>query len=182
MPFTQILDLIRNEPRKIVQSKAFRTPTNICLLDFLTAPTFFITEYGQVWNRYNFNPGLYGTDLPYGWKRTVLFDQFYHMPWVSIPITLRHEIFNTPVGYELLVPVPQLLGWAFAPENASTTGVRYAVHKNGKHNSWPTHGSEVAWTGEMSKDNLKLQPFLGGEVLEQKSPYLEFIKKIHGAS
>ena len=99
-----LLKNIHCNERSLVRSHMFQTKTSICLLDFLGAGDYFITEYGAIWPRQKTFPNKAGY-LNRGWLPMVIRDRRFPYHWVHLPTV------NGPIWY----PVNQLLGWAFKP-------------------------------------------------------------------
>lgn len=177
MPYQNLLTQINETPRRIVESRAFTHPTNVCLLDFVGAPDYFITEYGMVWNRYEFNGRLYGTNIPYGWVTPRWYDPFFRLPWIHIAVDGIQSPFKfSKAG--LLLPIPHLLAWAFCPSVDRTR--KHVVHKNGLRNVWPKHHSELVWADRIDMDRFNVQKYFEHPHQKDKNIYLEFIRRVYG--
>lgn len=100
-----LLDRIHSTDRRILHSNLFaQRKTQICLLDFIGASQYFITDFGSVWVRDKIFPNKNHV-LSQGWLPLVARDPTVPSPWVCL---------TTTVG-KFWWPVNQLLGWAFRP-------------------------------------------------------------------
>ena len=90
----------------------------ICLLDFINAPDYFITENGLVWNRKIFNYARGNDTIFKEYLPMVVLDKYYQVPWVF----LKTE------SEAMWYPVDLLVGWAFHP--TEDVNVRYFKHPN----------------------------------------------------
>lgn len=102
--FARLRQVIHEE-KKITWFRNFTNPVRIVFLNFLGCETYFITEFGGIWDSKRIFSGrnklTYRNMLP-----LVILDTKYPYPWVSLPtITGKHWI-----------PVNQILGWAFQPD------------------------------------------------------------------
>ena len=93
--------------RAYVTSRLFDHDKSIklCLLDFLDAPEYFITEQGLIWNRKEFNYLKKNEIMWKGYLPNVVRDKRYQVPWVYLP---------TRTG-NIWYPVDMIAGWAFHP-------------------------------------------------------------------
>lgn len=102
----KLIDSIHDPERRILEERrAFRKPCKICLLDFVGASQYFITDFGLIWNRkkcYRNRLGL----LTKGYEPLAVLDRAFPYPWTMLDTTSGKEWF----------PVNQLLGWAFDPQ------------------------------------------------------------------
>lgn len=110
-------ELIRriHDPSKrvYVNSSLFDTSKRIkiCLLDFLDAPEYFVTEQGLVWNRKEFSYLKNNEIMWKGYLPNVVRDRWYQVPWVYLP---------TRAG-SIWYPVDMIVGWAFHPTEDKDT-------------------------------------------------------------
>ncbi len=177
MPYQHLLKQITETPRRIVESRAFTHATKVCLLDFVGAPDYFITEYGMVWNRHEFSAKLYGTNIPYGWVTPRWYDPFFRLPWVHIAVDGVQSPFKfSKTG--LMFPLPHLLAWAFCPENDRTK--KHVIHRNRLRNVWPKHFSELIWSETIDVDRFNLQKYLMNPQQSVQNIYLDFIQRVYG--
>lgn len=104
-PYQMLIDKLHTKERNILISHAFiHDETKLCLLDFIGASQYFITDFGTVWWRQKFCPEKNGK-ITNGWVPMVERDVTYPSPWVFLSTTIGN----------LWWPVNQLLGWAFHP-------------------------------------------------------------------
>lgn len=99
-----LLKNLHSTQRSLIQSHLFHNKMTICLLDFIGAGDYFITEYGAVWPRQKTFPNKAGY-LNRGWLPMVIRDRRFPYHWIQLPTI------NGAIWY----PVNQLLGWAFQP-------------------------------------------------------------------
>lgn len=97
-----LLNLVYNTPKKIITTDLFEGDHKICLLSFIGASDYFITDFGLIWNRSKVFPNKDGHLSKY-YQPWVFRDTVYVHPWVLLPVTTGLFWF----------PVMQLLGWAF---------------------------------------------------------------------
>lgn len=103
------LEQIFEAPRIYREVPFFSQPTNTCLLSFIGAADYFITDFGLIWNRKKVYTNREGKLCKY-FQPWVYRDTVYVHPWSLIPTTAG------PVWF----PILQLLGWAFYPINEPT--------------------------------------------------------------
>ena len=101
---TNFLEGIHTTKRGIIHTKLFSSPTRICLLDFLGAAEYFITDFGAVWPRNKVYPNRFNK-LTRGFLPLVIRDRYFPYQWSLIPTVLG----------EIWFPINQLLGWCFSP-------------------------------------------------------------------
>ena len=129
-----LLPTIHSTVRRKLVSEILGHREELCLLDFIGASNYFITEYGVVWHkpqalmvRQRFKSRPLHTDyLP-----LVIKDRYTLTQWVQIP---------TDLG-KIWFPVTQLLGWAYSPTTDRTQ--RYFVAKSA---GYPVHYSNLTLT------------------------------------
>lgn len=102
---SSFVERIHSTQRNILDSKLFMRPTKICLLDFIGAPKYFISDFGAIWERHHVYPNIVNK-LTKGYLPMAVLDQAYPYLWVKLPTTSGLRWF----------PVNQLLGWAFKPQ------------------------------------------------------------------
>lgn len=103
-----MIEVIHNPDKRVYARSTrfeYKKYTDICLLDFLNAPKYFVTEFGLIWKRDEFvrskpNELIYRNYLP-----TVVRDKYYRVPWVHL---------HTEDGYKW-IPLDLIVGWAFQP-------------------------------------------------------------------
>lgn len=102
--YHMLLERIHVTERNILTSNLFIDgKTQVCLLDFIGASKYFITEFGSIWLRDKIFPN-HNQYLSQGWIPMVRRDPTIAIPWVLLVTT---------VG-KIWWPVNQLLGWAFS--------------------------------------------------------------------
>lgn len=107
--YSNLVDMVKNLPRNIIPTKIFHTPSKICLLDFIGAPQYFISDFGVVYSRKQIYLNKDG-HVSRGYEPLVKMDKNYPYPWVLIQLSTTKMWF----------PVNMLLGWAFAIDKVKT--------------------------------------------------------------
>ena len=102
---TNFLESIHTTKRGIINTNMFPMPTRICLLDFIGAADYFITDFGAIWPRKKVYPNRFNR-LTRGFLPLVILDRAFPYQWSLIP---------SVVG-EIWLPINQLLGWCFDPQ------------------------------------------------------------------
>lgn len=136
-----MIEVIHNPNKRVYARSArfeYKKYTDICLLDFLNAPKYFVTEFGLIWKRDEFvrskpNELIYRNYLP-----TVVRDKYYRVPWVHL---------RTEDGYKW-IPLDLIVGWAFQPTedkqlryfNYDLLGISYQMENKYLH---PTNTLEL---------------------------------------
>jgi hypothetical protein len=100
-----MLKAIHSTERRITSVGFFKFKCNVCLLDFVGADQYFITDFGAIWKRRNVFANLFGI-LNKGYEPVVNKDPIRGYPWVLL---------HTSAG-DMWFPVNQLYGWAFDPQ------------------------------------------------------------------
>lgn len=147
--YCSIGDHINESPRRMMKTKLFQFDCKICLLDFIGAPEYFITDFGQIWHRKSVYTNTFGI-LTRGSVPQIRKDPNLPYGWVMLKTTL-------PV---IWFPVNQLLGWAFDQNNG--IGNKFYVTKNITN---PLNIKDFKWVKEID--------------LPDDSLYKEFIDKIY---
>jgi hypothetical protein len=99
-----LIDNIHSTYRQVLDSTYYRGEHKICLLDFIGAGDYFITDFGGIWKRSKVFPNYRGLVTKH-FQPLVLLDRAFPYPWVQLRTTEGDKWF----------PVNQLLGWAFKP-------------------------------------------------------------------
>lgn len=103
--YAMLLERIHTKERKILTTTLFlQDSCKICLLDFIGANSYFITENGVVFLRNKLDKNK-NNIVAQNWVPFVLRDVLHPVPWVHLVTT----------SGKLWWPVNQLLGWAFSP-------------------------------------------------------------------
>lgn len=106
----------------------------ICLLDFLNAPNLFVSEFGIIWNRSEFNNTKNNDIFFRNYLPMVVRDKYRQVPWVYLPTAENKSIWY---------PIDLIVGWAFKPTTDATlkyfdydyTGILNVIHCEYLHNS-----------------------------------------------
>ena len=88
--------------RRMMEDNKFRGKHKVCMLDFIGAPEFFITDFGAVFQRRNVYTNWAGY-IAKGFLPLTVLDRAFPYPWVMLTGTFGEAWF----------PVNQLVGWAF---------------------------------------------------------------------
>lgn len=88
--------------RRMMEDNKFRGKHKVCMLDFIGAPEFFITDFGAVFQRRNVYTNWAGY-IAKGFLPLAVLDRAFPYPWVMLTGTFGEAWF----------PVNQLVGWAF---------------------------------------------------------------------
>ena len=145
-----VAEKIINSNRRIIKTKLFQFDCKICLLDFIGANQYFISDFGLIWDRQNVFTNTFGI-LTRGSIPLVRKDPNLPYGWVSLKTAMPVEWF----------PVNQLLGWAFDP-NPDLTKKYYITD----HITYPFNTKDFKWVEhiDLPKDSL----------------YREFINRVYG--
>lgn len=129
--FVMLRERIHTAERHILTTGLFlQQPCKICLLDFIGASSYFITEFGLIFSRQKLNTNKNGI-VAQDWIPLVIRDIYLQIPWVCLVTT----------SGKIWWPVNQLLGWAFSP---------YIEHKKQYFLSeipwvWGLHYTKYQW-------------------------------------
>ena len=148
-PYQMLIDKLHTKERNILISHAFiHGETKLCLLDFIGASQYFITDFGTVWWRQKFCPEKNGK-ITNGWVPMVERDVTYPSPWVFLSTTIGNSWW----------PVNQLLGWAFHPVTDDKK-IQYFVSQDPYN--WSCKDTEYIWTEHLpeSAENGLLAEFM----------------------
>ena len=152
----RVLEHIHNKSeRLILDSDKFQGPTKICLLDFIGANQYFITDFGAVFHRKKFFPNKNNLVTRDYVPRGIL-DRYYPYTWVNI------EAFRTRRWF----PVNQLLGWAF--DTQKEIKLQYFIRDNPSTD--PCKFDDYHWSDTPNKEN-KLSIF--------PSRYIKFMTDLY---
>lgn len=99
-----MLNRVRSNDRRKVKTKLFLFNCEVCMLDFVGADQYLITDFGAVWDRGNIYTNTFGV-LTRNCLPTIRKDPEFPYPWVMLKSSFGIDWF----------PVNQLLGWAFNP-------------------------------------------------------------------
>ena len=102
----QISTAIVTNARRKTKTKLFLFNCEVCMLDFIGASQYLITDFGEVWDRGSIYTNSFGV-LTRGCLPTVRKDPEFPYPWVQLKSSTGINWF----------PVNQLLGWAFNPNS-----------------------------------------------------------------
>lgn len=155
--FVDILVLIHSKHRIYTSTRFFGNTSRVCVLDFIGAKDYFISELGTVWNRNHIFPNK-NKILTKGYLPMNVLDYKYPYPWVYIP-----TFWETTGTW---VPVNLLLGWAFHP--VSTIMKLYAVSQ--LDSAETLSAANVYWYDQ--PDTVQIQQIL-------PSRYLEFVEFLY---
>jgi hypothetical protein len=152
----ELIERIHSPDKRVyVNSPLFERGKNIkiCLLDFLDAPEYFVTEQGLIWNRKEFNYLKKNELMWKGYLPNVIRDKWYRVPWVYLP---------TKTG-GIWYPVDLIVGWAFHP--TTDKNIKYFKCTN------------LGLTYQMSSDIIinSTEP----PVTNEESSYKQFIDSIY---
>ena len=145
-----VAEKIINSNRRIIQTKLFQFDCKICLLDFIGANQYFISDFGLIWDRQNVFTNTFGI-LTRGSIPLVRKDPNLPYGWVPLKTAMPVEWF----------PINQLLGRAFDP-NPDLTKKYYITD----HITYPFNTKDFKWVEhiDLPKDSL----------------YREFINRVYG--
>lgn len=149
----ELINRIHSPNKRIyVTSKLFDKSRSIkiCLLDFVDAPDYFITEQGFIWNRKEFNYIKNNEIIWRNYLPLVIRDKYYRVPWVFLPTRSGN------VWY----PIDLLVGWAF--HGTTDTNSKYFIHK----------GTELL-------DNTDIENSAVEPKLPDNSLYKQFLNNIY---
>lgn len=133
-------DSLRSTNRRRIKTKLFLFDCEVCLLDFIGANQYLITDFGEIWERQNIYTNTFGI-LTRGCLPTVRRDPEFPYPWVLL---------KTSMG-TMWFPVNQLLGWAFKPN--ADKNMKYYLSDTISN---PMHVKDFRWVDkiECSEDSL----------------------------
>ena len=146
----RLLDIHKAE-RLILDSDKFQGKTKICLLDFIGANNYFITDFGTVFHRKRFFPNKNNL-VTRDYVPKVFIDRYYPYSWVSLETREGRKWF----------PTNQLLGWAFDPQKEIK--LQYFIRDN--PGTEPCLFSDYHWSdtpsvdGKLSKFPSRLETFM----------------------
>lgn len=145
-----VAEKIINSNRRIIKTKLFQFDCKICLLDFIGANQYFISDFGLIWDRQNVFTNTFGI-LTRGSIPLVRKDPNLPYGWVPLKTAMPVEWF----------PINQLLGWTFDP-NPDLTKKYYITD----HITYPFNTKDFKWVEhiDLPKDSL----------------YREFINRVYG--
>lgn len=148
-----LLEQLHNGNRRIIESKIFGFTAKTCLLDFINAPDYFITDFGMIWNRNRCYADSRDV-VSKNYLPLVTLDTRFPYPWVYL---------NTKVG-KIWLPVNQLLGWAFRQPKGDIT-VKYFL--SDQPGVLPmTLSDHFTWTEQVTRPS-------------QPSKYLKFMDQLY---
>lgn len=134
-----LLDRIHSTDRNYITTYLFGKATRICLLDFIGANNYFITEFGAIWNREKVFPNK-NQIVHQGWVPLVKKDTSLPIPW---------SLLLTTVG-KIWWPVHQVLGWAFDPY----TDQQLKYFTSSSPHRWDLNVSKYQWVDNISTHGL----------------------------
>lgn len=149
---TNFLESIHTTKRGIISTNMFPMPTRICLLDFIGAGDYFITDFGAIWPRKRVYPNRFNR-LTRGYLPLVILDRAFPYQWSLIPT----------VAGEIWLPINQLLGWCFDPLDK----IRKAYFLSKKRIFYPMNLKNFHWV-----DTVERNP-------EIPSLYLDFMDALY---
>ena len=134
---------VRSSDRRRLRTKLFQFNCEVCMLDFIGAEQYLITDFGAVWDRGSIYTNTFGIRTRNCFP-TVRKDPEFPYPWVKLKSSSGIDWF----------PINQLLGWAFKPN--CDPRMKYFLSDNV---TLPLNLNDFYWTDkiECSEDSLYKQ-------------------------